>query len=64
MFLCLKNNNPQLSVESIFRHNSELRFAHFTVNHSEGFVNYNNGLHTQNIESCGTIANMLLKYIK
>ncbi|ORD96001.1 hypothetical protein HERIO_2023 [Hepatospora eriocheir] len=30
---------------------SKLRLAHFTVNHSEGFVNHNNGVHTQNIES-------------
>ncbi|ORD95800.1 Y132A [Hepatospora eriocheir] len=31
--------------------NSNFRFSHFTVNHSETFVNHQTGVYTQNIES-------------
>ncbi|ORE00586.1 hypothetical protein A0H76_3004 [Hepatospora eriocheir] len=28
---------------------TRLSFTYFTVNYSEGFLNHNNGVHTQNI---------------
>ncbi|ORD92973.1 hypothetical protein A0H76_2842 [Hepatospora eriocheir] len=48
----------------IFIGNSNLRFSHFTICHTETFVNRQIFVHTQNIESSGNKCKYVLKIHK